>query len=260
MKQRIITISLMAVLAISVQAQFKVYRNGNVTVGLTGQSKVSKLAIGGTVTAHGLIVPFLDADNSTSLSEGEAGSILSSVMAMDVVSYSSPIDEEEETPAAVHFALSPETLKLLYPSLVSKDGEGTDGINYTEVIPLLVRSIQELQHEVETLKSTLALMSDQAGNSANQLGASTRYSATLQQNSPNPVREQTTIGYSLAGSFTTAVISISDIYGNIVKTCPVHTGTGSVSVNASELGIGMFLYSLIVDNTVVDSKKMVVTK
>ena len=84
--------------------------------------------------------------------------------------------------------------------------------------------------------------------------------ATLMQNAPNPVRTQTVINYTLVGNFSSAFIRISDITGNNIKTYDVKSGTGSVTVNASDLGAGLFLYSLIVDDNIADTKKMVVTQ
>jgi hypothetical protein len=261
MKRYFVAIFFMAV-QITVYAQLKVYRNGDVTIGLTNQSQVSKLAVGGTVTAHGVIVPFEVADSAFSLSEDESGDILKNLMAMSVVSYVTPVDEYEEDKQSeiIHYALSPEVMQQLFPSLVSDHSGEVKGVNYTEMIPLLVRCIQQQQYEIESLKASLTSLSAIKGDALNSFGTNSRYSATLLQNTPNPVREQTTIAYSLAGSFNTANINIADIYGNMVKTYPVPSGSGSITVNASELGIGMFLYSLVVDNTIVDSKKLVVTK
>ena len=45
-------------LSITVNAQLKVNRNGDVTIGATPQSSLSKLSIGGSVTTDGVIVPF----------------------------------------------------------------------------------------------------------------------------------------------------------------------------------------------------------
>ena len=83
MKKYIIGALLMAV-PFTTFAQLKVYRNGDITIGRTGQSEVSKLAVGGTITTKGIIIPITDwqQQEARNLSEEE---ILPSIMSMDVI-------------------------------------------------------------------------------------------------------------------------------------------------------------------------------
>ena len=194
---------------------------------------------------------------------------MSSVMAMDVVSYNIPSineDGEETTESSsVHYALSPDVLRLLFPSLVFQGKDGVQGVNYMELIPLLVRSIQELQQKVETLKGTIVALENQnqkdgQESKGKQSSTNSRFSAVLLQNTPNPVKEQTSIGFRLTGDYSEAIIRISDISGNVVKVFDVHSGTCTVNINALELSSGLYLYSLIVDGNIIDTKKMIVTK
>lgn len=258
-------------LSVCANAQLKVYRNGDVAIGTTSPTSISKLTIGGTVTTDGVIVPFGDKikEHAVSLGKNDATSTVSSVMAMDVVSYNIPSSngdggETEET-SSVHYALSPDVLQMLFPALVLQGKDGVKGINYTELVPLLVRSIQELQQEVENLKGTVAALESQnqkdgQESRGKQPSTNSRFSAALMQNIPNPVKEQTSIGFRLAGDFSDAVIRINDVSGSVVKMLDVQSGGGTVTVNASELSPGLYLYSLIVDGKIIDTKKMIVTK
>ncbi len=54
-----------------------------------------------------------------------------------------------------HIGFVAQELKIVYPELVYTDGEGVMGINYTQLIPILVQSIQEQQEEIEELKKKL---------------------------------------------------------------------------------------------------------
>ena len=249
--------------------QLKVHRNGNVTIGQQSQSGISKLAIGGTVTTDGIVVPVKEniKENFKSISNEDKIKTLSSIMSLDVLSYKLPSDicDEEKVDQSFnyHYVVSPEELQLLFPSLVSQGSDGTKGINYTELLPLLLRSIQELKQEVDGLKATIVSLEESSyfqGSRSTDSNANSRFMATLMQNAPNPVRTQTVINYTLVGNFSSAFIRISDITGNNIKTYDVKSGTGSVTVNASDLGAGLFLYSLIVDDNIADTKKMVVTQ
>lgn len=54
-----------------------------------------------------------------------------------------------------HFGFVAQELEVVYPELVYTDGEGVMGINYTQLIPILVQAIQEQQAEIEELKREL---------------------------------------------------------------------------------------------------------
>jgi hypothetical protein len=59
---------------------------------------------------------------------------------------------------------------------------------------------------------------------------------------------------------TNAFIGIYDLNGTQIKLEEIHlSGKGSVSIEPNELKPGMYLYSLIVDNKLVDTKTMVLT-
>jgi hypothetical protein len=40
----------------------------------------------------------------------------------------------------------------------------------------------------------------------------------------------------------------------------MQTGLNSIIVNGSELPAGMYLYTLVVDNEIIDTKRMILTK
>ncbi len=80
----------------------------------------------------------------------------------------------------------------------------------------------------------------------------------LNQNTPNPFAEQTTITYNVPEKYGYAQIIFSTIDGRILKTVDLtKKGRGQLNVFANDLGNGLYTYSLIVDGKVIDTKKMV---
>jgi hypothetical protein len=80
----------------------------------------------------------------------------------------------------------------------------------------------------------------------------------IQQNVPNPFTDKTMITYYVPEYSKDAKIVFYDSNGNIVQTVPIsQSGEGSLNVSASNLGKGVFTYTIIVDGKVVDTKKMV---
>ena len=218
--------------------------------------------------------------NVSSIDDGSPNSALASILSMNVLKYNyieserSDIDKrmneeifgtdiveykKEDSESKLHFGLSAQELQDLYPNLVEEGQNGYLAVNYTELVPVLIRSIQELQAELDELKeaSPTRRASEYTTTIANQTSDNQN---VLYQNTPNPFKEQTSIRFKLADNAQEASICIFDMTGKIIKKFPISSGMESVSVGGYELGEGMFLYSLIVNGQVIDTKRMVISK
>ena len=83
----------------------------------------------------------------------------------------------------------------------------------------------------------------------------------LYQNIPNPFNTDTRISYYLPTTVQTAYLYIYNLNGIQLKSYPLtQKGGQAITVYASELPAGMYLYTLVVDNVIIDSKRMVLTK
>lgn len=84
---------------------------------------------------------------------------------------------------------------------------------------------------------------------------------TLDQNIPNPFNTNATIGYYLPNKITTASIYVYDMNGVQLKSYLItEKGNGNITIQGSELTAGMYLYALIADGKVIDTKRMILTK
>jgi len=84
--------------------------------------------------------------------------------------------------------------------------------------------------------------------------------AKLYDNTPNPLHQSTDIEYYLPDNISIAYILIQDMNGRtIAKFNLQNSGIGKVNFDAKEYGAssGTYTYSLIVDETIVESKKMI---
>lgn len=83
---------------------------------------------------------------------------------------------------------------------------------------------------------------------------------TLCQNAPNPFTESTTIALSVAEGVTSAMLYIYDLNGKQIAEYPVtERGDTSIVIEGRSLDAGMYLYSLIADGNVIDTKRMILT-
>ena len=158
----------------------------------------------------------------------------------------------------MHYGLSAQELRQIYPDLVKEGQDGYLGVNYIELVPILIRSIQELKQELDNVRGNCkkTRTADDDGKKTQSITGKNK----LYQNTPNPFTEQTTIRFSLADEVQNAAICIFDMTGKTIKKLPISSGMESVSIGGYELGEGMFLYSLVVNGQEIDTKRMIISK
>ena len=166
-----------------------------------------------------------------------------------------------------HYALSVEQLEKVFPDLVYEDNHGTKQVNYVEMIPLLVQSINELQSQVNELrglddKARMApKRSASSGNDeASDISTPKLQNVKLYQNTPNPFTERTEIRFTLPDDAQNAYIYIFDMQGKMLRQIPVDASMQSVTINGYELSAGIYLYSLAVNGQEIDTKRMILSK
>jgi endosialidase-like protein len=145
-------------------------------------------------------------------------------------------------------------------TIMEKSGETVDykALNYTELIPLLIKGMQEQQQQIDALKQQVATLT---GSDASSVKTTTLSSAGLLQNVPNPYKNSTTIQYNLPAKFSSAQIIVTDNAGKILKQVNVSgVGKGSVNINASSLAAGNYNYSLWIDGRLIETRQMVLAK
>ena len=131
---------------------------------------------------------------------------------------------------------------------------------YDELIPLLIHDMKQLHEELISLKAMIGGESSPKRVNARGDEISVEQSA-LMQNTPNPSNNTTVIAYSLPESTTSASIRIYDLNGRELNVYPLSEfGRTELSVDLERFESGMYIYSLIADGQIVDTKRMIVSK
>lgn len=159
----------------------------------------------------------------------------------------------------------PELTKDIVKPVFDKEGKKIDevsfkSINYDGLISVLTASVQELHQEVKNLKEELSSYKTdenlkKASIQENNFNANEFY---LDQNIPNPFTDQTTISYRLPKNINNASIMIFDLNGKLIQEYPITKNNGAIIIKTSEVGKGMFLYSIAYLNQEMITKKMIV--
>lgn len=71
------------------------------------------------------------------------------IIVEDTVTTKTPHFSEETDFKRTHYGLLAQDVQKLFPELVQEKGDGYLGVNYVELIPLLIQSIQELSAKIE---------------------------------------------------------------------------------------------------------------
>lgn len=163
--------------------------------------------------------------------------------------------------AKQHYGFDADQLEEVFPDLVYENEDGSKSINYVEMVPILVQAINELNAKIEVLEG---------GNAAKK--AATRATGiketggnvtllSLGQNKPNPFGTTTSIEVSIPNEVQKAFIYVYDLQGKKVDQVDITArGKQTIQLNAAALTDGMYLYSLIADGKVIETRRMIIEK
>lgn len=152
--------------------------------------------------------------------------------------------------------------KVIPEVVYTIDSTNQKMLAYTHIIPYLAEAIKELNDKIVILEKELANNDNRKSSVIMTKSDNIGYSdAKLYQNKPNPFNENTVIKYDIPNDCQSATINIFDMQGVPVKNIRLSiTCNGKVLINSNELNAGMYIYTLIVDGVLIDSKNMILTK
>ena len=169
-------------------------------------------------------------------------------------------NEESSVLKNKHYGLIAQELQEIYPDLVVEGEDGYLGVNYIEIIPLLVRSIQELNAKIEQYENGGSPIKKAASRSAEATDIDAVVN-TLYQNEPNPFTVSTVIRCDVSEEVVKADLYIYNMNGEqIAEYTVAERGATSITIDGGSLNAGMYLYALIADGKVIDTKRMILTK
>ena len=166
---------------------------------------------------------------------------------------------EKQNYEKLHYGLNTVQLQTVFPELVYEKEDGSYGVNYIEMIPILVQTINELNNKIKELEVAQGKYSQaRLTSSINDINGETCF---LSQNSPNPFNTTSSISLNIPNEKKSAVLYFYDASGKQINEQNISsTGKTEVSIIASDFVPGIYIYSLVVDGKCVSSKRMIVTR
>lgn len=163
----------------------------------------------------------------------------------------------------------PEFTKIIvHPAKLDDEGNELSpkkeilGLNYNGFIALLAKGIQEQQAIIEAQQSQINELTEKISNTTgiNTIGT-VETGFQMSQNEPNPFTHETVVKYTLPQSISNAFMAVYDLTGKQITTFPINEkGSSSITITSEKLAAGIYIYSIVADGKVVDSKRMIVAE
>lgn len=118
---------------------------------------------------------------------------------------------------------------------------------------------ETLEARVIQLEQLLTELINQGQDAPLSMRATSLTGASLSQNAPNPLHESTDIEYILPEEYTAAALVVQDLNGRQIAQFDLQDAVGKITFRPKNYGIrtGTYVYSLVIDGNIADSKKMV---
>ncbi len=134
-------------------------------------------------------------------------------------------------------------------------------IRYSEFVVPLVKAVQELKNIIEDQRKEINELRTAIINSAAGNISQNSYGARLYQNRPDSYMSATPIEMFLPQDISKAELLILDMNGRIQKTIPVgERGNTSIIIEEGTLKSGDYICALIIDGSMAQSKKLILTE
>ncbi len=209
-------------------------------------------------------------------------------------------DPDPSISTKTHFGFLAGDLQKIYPELVYQSTDGTFGIDYQGLIPVIIGqlkkmklsfdennkladSVKEMKNQIDSLNNENLNITKKLAELEKKINQCCNLSKTksaevptrteeiqnqndqpwLGQNAPNPFSSATTVQFNIPINlnYKNAAIYIYDLQGVQKKVYKITTnGQSSIIINGYDFVSGIYLYSLIIDNKLIDTKQMVLTE
>jgi hypothetical protein len=142
-------------------------------------------------------------------------------------------------------------------------------LNYTELIPVIIKAMQEQQATIQNLQSENEQIKQQinelkqmivANNASAATAGTNANGAYLLQNAPNPFNQNTTIQCYVPSSVKQARLAVYSMKGQLIRSFSLNNGMNNVSIDANTLSSGQYSYTVLADGKKSDSKSMTIAK
>ena len=157
-------------------------------------------------------------------------------------------------------------LGKIIPEAVAKNKDGYYMVNYSTLIPVLTEGIKEQQSQIENQQIKIEDLQSQITDLKNRLNQLTPGEVKIKADNfeitPNPITGISTVSYKLDNANATSYLAIYDLQGRLLKQIGLakNVNEGQVQIRKTDFGNGMYILSLISNNSEVQSKRFIISQ
>ncbi|MBN8578547.1 MAG: tail fiber domain-containing protein [Cytophagales bacterium] len=159
-------------------------------------------------------------------------------------------------PEGRRYGFLAQEIQSIFPELVTADNDGYLAVDYVSMMPILVEAIKELKHQLDQVKDLY--LRNIAEDEEQKLAKDGR--EFLEQNSPNPVVKLAKISYMLPKDAMSGVLVVYSLDGNLLNSLTLEKKEGFVEIDVEKLGNGIYLYSMLVNGKIINTKRLLVSR
>lgn len=253
--------------------------NGNGTVGInnTSPNAAYKLDVTGNVNVSSNLYSFnLSATNDVSGWSGDFYNLYynniysssdrnlkrdiredldshNSLYSIKTYNYTYKDDPESRTQHGV----MAQDVQQYFPELVVDRGEDGLAVNYTAMIPMLIRAVQDQKQTIDLLQDELNSLKKELSEVKQNNGiVETKEEMIL---FPNPSSSTTSISFKNTSKTSSAYIEIVNLNGEVIEKVQ-RTGSQSIQLDNDKLQKGVYFVRYISNGELVETKRMLIEK
>lgn len=222
----------------------------NIGINKTNPSSLYSLDVAGSVQSFGF---FTTSDQRAKKNiQLEMGDYLN-IYKVKTYQYAYKTDQTNRS----HYGVMAQEMKEFYPDMVMGSDEEGYSVNYTEMIPLLIRAVQDQKQTIESLENKLQKLTDKINENtelADLLGTDEERMTIF----PNPSSNSTNV--TLKGSsFGSVSLELVNLNGEVVQRIAASTGKTS-EIDTSQLLKGVYFVRYLKDGKVLETKRLLIEK
>jgi hypothetical protein len=157
----------------------------------------------------------------------------------------------------LQFGVMAQDIQDIYPNLVSGNEESGYGVNYTAMIPLLIRAVQDQKQTIESLQEELTELKTKITEN-DELAELIGIEGERMSIYPNPSSNiaNITLQGNTRGNVSLEVVNLN---GEVVKRL-ANNGSKSAEINTADMLKGVYFVRYIRDGKVVETKRLLIEK
>ncbi|MEM6686397.1 MAG: T9SS type A sorting domain-containing protein, partial [Bacteroidota bacterium] len=260
-------------------------QTSNTRVGVNQELPAYELDVNGTINALSYLVdgvplaqtlsrnatddtPFsLDNTNSDTDEEDDNGGIditrlynMTKMITDPVIKETTAEVNTENQNNNVRYLFSIEELEENFPELVYADEDSQKkSVDYISFIPLMAKKLREQEEKIKQLEAILIGEGANTDIFASENDGGSNSGAKLYQNVPNPNNLEAEINVFIPERIETAKLMIFDLQGKKLKEIIINErNQHTIRIVSGDFSSGMYLYSLVADGNLIDTKRMII--